>query len=69
MVVFVARAFDQRQNNLTNRLESALGVVTVLITHNAAIGAMADRVLWLHDGAIAREVRNPSPADPATIGW
>ena len=33
------------------------------------IGAMADRVLHLHDGAIARELRNTTPADPATIGW
>ena len=51
------------------RIHRALRIVTVLITHNAAIGAMADRVLFLHDGAIAREVRNATPADPATIGW
>jgi putative ABC transport system ATP-binding protein len=51
------------------RIHRQLGIVTVLITHNAAIGAMADRVLHLHDGAIARELRNTTPADPATIGW
>jgi putative ABC transport system ATP-binding protein len=51
------------------RIHRQLGIVTVLITHNAAIGAMADRVLCLHDGAIARELRNATPADPATIGW
>ena len=36
----------------------SLGTTTVLITHNVVIGGMADRVLHLADGQIARVVKN-----------
>jgi putative ABC transport system ATP-binding protein len=46
-----------------------LGTTTALITHNAAIAAMAQRVLHLADGRIASEDRNPSPVRPADLRW
>jgi putative ABC transport system ATP-binding protein len=46
-----------------------LGAATALITHNAVIAAMADRVVTMKDGGIASEVRNPSRASPATLDW
>ena len=51
------------------RVNRELGTTTVLITHNAAIGAMAERVLHLADGRIASEERNATPASPAELRW
>ena len=46
-----------------------LGTTTVLITHNAAIGAMADRVLQLADGRIAADHRNARRASADALVW
>jgi len=46
-----------------------LGTTLVIITHNAGIAAMADRVLHFLDGRIAREEVNPTPVDPKDITW
>jgi putative ABC transport system ATP-binding protein len=46
-----------------------LGTTLVIITHNAGIAAMADRVLHFLDGQIAREVVNPEPIEPKDITW
>jgi putative ABC transport system ATP-binding protein len=51
------------------RVNRELGTTTVVITHNAAIAAMAERVLHLADGRIVSEDRNPSPAQPADLRW
>ncbi|SFM50701.1 ABC transporter ATP-binding protein [Marinobacter zhejiangensis] len=45
------------------------GTTTVIITHNAAIAAMADRVITLSDGMISGEYRNPERQDPASLSW
>ena len=45
------------------------GTLTVVVTHNAAIRALADRVLYMRSGRIVREVRNPARASPASIEW
>ncbi|RRQ21529.1 ABC transporter ATP-binding protein [Thiohalobacter thiocyanaticus] len=46
-----------------------LGTLTVLITHNAGIAAMADRVIRLSDGSIA-EIRSNSDKTPAReLSW
>jgi putative ABC transport system ATP-binding protein len=47
----------------------ALGTATVVITHNAAIAGMADRVVRLADGRIAGEERNASPVAPGALQW
>jgi putative ABC transport system ATP-binding protein len=41
----------------------------VIVTHNAAIGAMADRVLRLRSGRIERDTRNDHPVDPSEVDW
>jgi putative ABC transport system ATP-binding protein len=46
-----------------------LGTTAVLITHNAAIAAIADRVLHVHDGRIARVDANDRRATPAELAW
>jgi putative ABC transport system ATP-binding protein len=46
-----------------------LGTTTAVITHNAPVGEMADRVLTLADGRIASERRNEKPRDPSELSW
>ncbi|MCB6176736.1 ABC transporter ATP-binding protein [Rhodobacter sp. Har01] len=46
-----------------------LGAATVLITHNAAIQAIADRVITMADGRIAGDSRNAVPLRPAQVSW
>jgi putative ABC transport system ATP-binding protein len=41
----------------------------VLITHNAAIQAIADRVIVMADGRIARDTRNERPVAPSEVSW
>jgi putative ABC transport system ATP-binding protein len=51
------------------RLNRDQGQTFVVVTHNAMLAAMADRVIHLRDGK-AQEVRiNPSPVDPADLDW
>jgi len=51
------------------RINREIGTTAVVITHNAAIAAMADRVLHLGDGRIQREERNARRADPSELSW
>jgi putative ABC transport system ATP-binding protein len=51
------------------RVNRELRTSTVVITHNAAIAAMADRVVRLGDGRVTSEQRNPSPVEPRTLAW
>lgn len=46
-----------------------LRTTTVIITHNAAIQAMANRVVYFADGRISRVVTNEIRADPESISW
>ncbi len=46
-----------------------LGATTAVITHNAAIAAMADRVLQLGDGRVVSDTRNAARAAPQTLVW
>ena len=41
----------------------------ILITHNASIGDMADRVVRMRSGRIVEIRRNESPKDPAELYW
>lgn len=43
--------------------------LTVVITHNATIAEMADRVLTMRDGALIKEERNVSKKSPAELKW
>ena len=51
------------------RINRELGTTTALITHNAPIAAMADRVITLADGRIAGVRANASKIDPAELRW
>jgi putative ABC transport system ATP-binding protein len=51
------------------RARRTLGTTTVLITHNASIGGMADRVVHFADGRIAGMRVNDSPLEPAELSW
>jgi putative ABC transport system ATP-binding protein len=51
------------------RVNRELGTITVVITHNTAIAAMADRVLQLSSGQIIEERRNRSRARAAELVW
>jgi putative ABC transport system ATP-binding protein len=51
------------------RINRDLGTITAVITHNAAISAMADRVVTLSAGRIASVHRNERRADPGDISW
>jgi putative ABC transport system ATP-binding protein len=51
------------------RVNREFGTTTAVITHNAAIAAMADRVLQLADGRVASDRRNASRASPTEIRW
>ena len=41
----------------------------LLVTHNAAIGEMADRVLELRSGEIVSDIRNASPIAAGALAW
>ncbi len=51
------------------RINSELGTTAVVITHNAAIAAMADRVVVLGDGLIQRVQVNATRLSPADLSW
>ncbi|WP_296697842.1 ABC transporter ATP-binding protein [Thiocapsa sp. UBA6158] len=48
---------------------TTLGTVTVVITHNAAIAAMADRVIFLGSGRITAITRNATRLSAAALSW
>ena len=51
------------------RINTELGTTAIVITHNAAIAAMADRVVYLGDGRIQRVVVNEHKLSPAELAW
>jgi len=52
------------------RVNAELGTTTVVITHNAAIASMADRVIRLADGRIVNvEDRTGSKLSPRELSW
>ena len=46
-----------------------LGTATAIITHNAAIADMADRVVHLSDGRVASVAANDRRLDPESLSW
>ena len=51
------------------RINAELGTTAMVITHNAAIAAIADRVLRLGNGRIVGEERPARKLTPAEISW
>lgn len=46
-----------------------LGTTTAVITHNAVIAEMADRVIRLADGQVTEVNTNPAPVAPTELHW
>ena len=51
------------------RINRELGTTTVVITHNAVIADMADRLIRLSDGRVSEVTHNPHPVDPQQLHW
>ncbi len=51
------------------RVNEDIGATTVIITHNAAIAGMGDRVLRMADGRIASESANAHKLLPSQVQW
>jgi putative ABC transport system ATP-binding protein len=51
------------------RANRQLGTLTVIITHNAILGEMADRVIRLSDGRISKVERNYMPRPAYSWEW
>jgi putative ABC transport system ATP-binding protein len=51
------------------RVNRELGTTTAVITHNAGIAAMADRVVTMRSGEIIRIDRNEKKVSPAELEW
>jgi putative ABC transport system ATP-binding protein len=51
------------------RVNRELGTTTAVITHNAAIAGIADRVVTLADGRITSVHRNETRRSPSELAW
>jgi putative ABC transport system ATP-binding protein len=51
------------------RINAELGTTAVVITHNAPIARIADRVMRMADGRIAEITRNATKVSPDEITW
>lgn len=54
---------------LMERVNRKYGCTIVIVTHNAAIARMADRVLRLRDGHLAEDKVSESPVSAAELDW
>lgn len=54
---------------LLAKINQVFNKTVIVITHNAAIGNMADRVIHLRSGAVMEISVNDSPLDPEGIEW
>jgi len=55
--------------DLLHRLNREEGHTVLLVTHNAAIGEMADRVLRLHSGLLVEDVAVREPVAAGELSW
>jgi putative ABC transport system ATP-binding protein len=66
-------ALDYRTGKLVleviARINAELGTTAIVITHNAAIAGMADRVVYLGDGTIQRIDSNATKLAPSELSW
>jgi putative ABC transport system ATP-binding protein len=59
----------RRVLGLLHAVSRELDQTVLLVTHNAAIAAMADRVLQMRDGRIVSDERNDDPLDAELLEW
>lgn len=54
---------------LLREMNREFGTTVVVVTHNAAIARMADRVFRMRSGQIVEEIYNPNPVSAEEIEW
>lgn len=54
---------------LLKQARQTMGSTVILVTHNTAIGAMADRMVRMRSGSVADIIINESPVPPERIEW
>ena len=59
----------QRVLEVIERANRELGTTTAVITHNAAIAGMADRVIRMRSGRIVETLRNERRRAPSELSW
>ncbi len=59
----------KRVLEVIEHINRELGTTTIVITHNAAIAGMADRVLHLGDGRLQRVEVNQHKLSPSELSW
>lgn len=55
--------------SLLRKLNKETKKTFLIVTHNAAIGDIADRVIQLRSGQISSDKRNEKPLDPENLKW
>lgn len=54
---------------LLQRLATEKGMTVVIITHNSALTAMADRVITLKNGQVSSNIKNENPLNVDLLEW
>jgi putative ABC transport system ATP-binding protein len=62
-------ATGKRVLEVLQHVNQTLGTTVVVITHNAAIAAMGDRVLHMTSGSISRVEHNTVKSQPGDLQW
>lgn len=55
--------------SVLQQVSRELGATLMLITHNASIGEMGDRVIRFRSGKIVEQITNKHPMEPSSIVW
>jgi putative ABC transport system ATP-binding protein len=55
--------------DVMRQLNRETGQTFVIVTHNAVIAQMADRVIRVGNGAVHQIERNPNPREPRELSW
>ncbi len=55
--------------NYLQKINRQMGKTLIIITHNASIGSMADRVIYIRDGRVSRTVFNEHPVTADEVNW
>ena len=62
-------SFTEQLLEALARVNRQLGTFTIVITHNAAIAGMADRVVRISSGEIVEIQRNERKIEPSELSW
>lgn len=54
---------------LLKEINQQQGKIVIIITHNAAIADMAQRVIKMRSGKIDQIIHNPNPLEPEELDW